>query len=42
LGEVGLFNVSSANSATMLGHATFTSFSKTTSNTLTISYTISG
>ena len=42
LGEVGLFNVSSTNSATMLGHATFTSFSKTTSNTLTISYTISG
>lgn len=42
LAEVGLFNVSSANSATMLGHATFTSFSKTTSNTLTISYTISG
>lgn len=42
LGEVGLFNTSSANSATMLGHATFTSFSKTTSNTLTISYTISG
>ena len=42
LGEVGLFNVSTANTATMLGHATFTSFSKTTSNTLTISYTISG
>jgi len=42
LGEVGLFNVSTANVATMLGHATFTSFSKTTSNTLTISYTISG
>jgi hypothetical protein len=42
LAEVGLFNVSAANSATMLGHATFTSFSKTTSNTLTISYTISG
>ncbi len=42
LGEVGLFNTSVANTATMLGHATFTSFSKTTSNTLTISYTISG
>jgi hypothetical protein len=42
LGEVGLFNTSGANLATMLGHATFTSFSKTTSNTLTISYTISG
>lgn len=42
LGEVGLFNTSAANVATMLGHATFTSFAKTTSNTLTISYTISG
>lgn len=42
LGEVGLFNSSGANVSTMLGHATFTSFSKTTSNTLTISYTISG
>jgi hypothetical protein len=42
LGEVGLFNSSGANVATLLGHATFTSFSKTTSNTLTISYTISG
>jgi hypothetical protein len=42
LAEVGLFNVSTANTITMLGHATFTSFSKTTSNTLTISYTVSG
>ncbi len=42
LAECGLFNSSGANVATMLGHATFTSFSKTTSNTLTISYTISG
>ena len=42
LAEVGLFNASAANASTMLGHATFTSFSKTTSNTLTISYTISG
>lgn len=42
LGEVGLFNSSGANVATLLAHATFTSFSKTTSNTLTISYTISG
>jgi hypothetical protein len=41
LGECGLFNTSAANAATMLAHATFTSFSKTTSNTLTISYTIS-
>lgn len=42
LAEVGLFNVSGANSITMLGHATFVSMSKTTSNTLTISYTVSG
>jgi hypothetical protein len=42
LAECGLFNSSGANVSTMLGHATFTSFSKTTSNTLTISYTISG
>lgn len=42
LAEVGLFNTSSANASTLLGHATFTSFSKTTSNTLSISYTISG
>jgi hypothetical protein len=42
LAECGLFNVSTANVATMLAHATFTSFSKTTSNTLSISYTISG
>ena len=40
LAEVGLFN-SSAN-GTMLAHATFTSFVKATSNTLSISYTISG
>lgn len=42
LAECGLFNTSTANTITMLAHATFTSFSKTTSNTLTISYTISG
>lgn len=40
LAEVGLFNSSAV--GTMLGHATFTSFVKATSNTLTISYTISG
>ena len=40
LAEVGLFNSSSG--GTMLGHATFTSFVKATSNTLNISYTISG
>lgn len=42
IAECGVFNRSNANGSTMLGHATFTSFSKTTSNTLTISYTISG
>ena len=40
LSEVGLFN-SSAN-GTMLGRATFTTLNKSTSNTLAISYTISG
>jgi hypothetical protein len=42
LAEVGLFNTATANTITMLGHATFTSFVKATSNTLAISYTISG
>lgn len=42
IGEAGLFNTVTANSATLLGHATFSSFVKTTTNTLTISYTISG
>lgn len=40
LAEVGLFNSNAA--GTMFGHATFTSFVKATSNTLTISYTVSG
>lgn len=40
LGEVGLFNSSAT--GTMLARATFTSFVKATSNTLSISYTISG
>lgn len=40
LAEVGLFNSSAT--GTMLAHATFTSFIKATSNTLSISYTISG
>lgn len=39
LGEVGLFNSSAA--GTMLAHATFGTVNKTTSNTLSISYTIS-
>lgn len=42
LAEVGLFNSSAANASTMLAHATFASFVKATSNTLTISYSISG
>lgn len=40
LGEVGLFNSSSG--GTMLSRATFSTINKTTSNTLSISYTISG
>lgn len=39
LGEVGLFNSSS--SGTMLGRATFATVNKTTSNTLSVSYTVS-
>jgi len=39
LGEVGLFNSSSG--GTMLSRATFSTIDKATSNTLTISYTIS-
>lgn len=39
LGEVGLFNSSS--SGTMIARATFATLNKTTSNTLSISYTIS-
>lgn len=39
LGEVGLFN--STSGGTMLARATFTTLSKATSNTLSISYTIS-
>jgi len=42
LAEVGLFNTATANTGTMLAHATFASFVKATSNTLSISYTISG
>ena len=39
LGEVGLLNSSA--SGTLLAHATFSTINKTTSNTLSISYTIS-
>lgn len=41
LAEAGMFNTTSANAQTMLAHATFATFAKTTSNTLTVSYTIS-
>lgn len=40
LAEMGLFN--SSGGGTMLGHATFASFVKATSNTFSVSYTISG
>lgn len=40
LSEVGLFNSSAG--GTMLARATFASFTKATSNTLSITYTISG
>ena len=40
ISEVGLFNTSAAAAGTILAHATFSaSFLKTTSNTLTVSYT---
>jgi hypothetical protein len=41
LGEAGLFNATGSNVQTMLSHVTFSTISKTTSNTLAISYTIS-
>lgn len=41
LGECGIFNASGYNVQTMLSHVTFATISKTTSNTLAISYTIS-
>lgn len=40
LGEVAMLNSSSG--GTMLSHATFGTINKTTSNTLSVSYTISG
>lgn len=42
LGEAGLFNTSSATAGTCLSHVTFSTINKSTSNTLSISYTISG
>lgn len=42
LAECGIFNQTVALAQTMLAHATFTAtFAKTTSNTLTVSYTLS-
>lgn len=41
LAEFGIFNTSSAAAGTMLARATTAAFSKTTSNTLTVSYSIS-
>jgi hypothetical protein len=39
--EFGVFNTTAANAQTMLARASTASFTKTTSNTLTVSYTIS-
>jgi hypothetical protein len=41
IGEVGLFNTSSATAGTMLARATFTTFDKQNTNTLAVTYTIS-
>jgi hypothetical protein len=41
LAEVGLFNSSAASAGTMLARATFNSIDKKTSNTLSVTYTIS-
>jgi hypothetical protein len=41
LGEIGLWNTSAATAGTMLGRVTFSTISKSTSNSLTVSYTIS-
>lgn len=41
LDEFGIFNTSTANTITMLARATTVAFSKTTSNTLTVSYQVS-
>jgi len=41
IGEAGLFNTSSATAGTMFSRVVFTTFSKATSNTLSISYTVS-
>lgn len=41
LGECALFNTSAATAGTMLSRVTFSTISKSTSNTLSVSYTIS-
>lgn len=41
IGEAGLFNTTSATAGTLFSHVTFTTFAKATSNTLSVSYTIS-
>lgn len=41
LSEFGIFNTSAANAQTLLARATTAAFSKTTSNTLTVSYQVS-
>jgi hypothetical protein len=40
IGEFGLFTTSAATTASLLAHATTSAFTKTTSNTLTVSYTL--
>lgn len=42
LGEAALFNTSSATAGTMLSRVTFSTINKATSNTLSVSYVISG
>lgn len=41
LGEAGLFNTSAATAGTMLSRVTFTTINKTTSNTLSVTYSLS-
>lgn len=41
IGEAGLFNTSSATAGTLFSHVTFSTFAKATSNTLSVSYTVS-
>jgi hypothetical protein len=41
IGEAGLFNTTSATAGTLFSHVTFSTFNKATSNTLSVSYSIS-